>query len=43
MNVDLFRWLFFWIKYLDKFLARYEMAYVIHAGAYFLGRKPRLP
>jgi len=40
INQDLFRWLFFWIKYLDKFLARYKMAYVIHAGSYFLGRKP---
>jgi SAM-dependent methyltransferase len=40
INVDLFKWLFFWIKYLDKFLAKYEMAYVIHAGSYFIGRKP---
>lgn len=37
---DLFRWVLFWVKYLDKFLARYQMAYVIHAGSYFLGRKP---
>ncbi len=40
INVDLFRWLLFWVKYLDKFLARYSMAYVIHAGSYFIGRKP---
>lgn len=40
INQDLFRWVFFWIKYLDKFLARYQMAYVIHAGSYFLGQKP---
>jgi SAM-dependent methyltransferase len=40
INQDLFRWLLFWVKYLDKFLARYQMAHVIHAGAYFLGRKP---
>ena len=39
INVDIFRWLLFWVKYLDKFLAKYEMAYVIHAGSYFLGRK----
>ena len=43
INVDLFRWLLFWVKYLDKFLARYQMAYVIHAGSYFIGRKPLLP
>ena len=40
INQDLFRWVLFWVKYLDKFLARYQMAYVIHAGSYFLGRKP---
>ena len=40
VNVDVFKWLFFWIKYLDKFMARYQMAYVIHTGSYFLGRKP---
>lgn len=38
---DLFRWLFFWIKYLDKFIARYEMAYVIHSSSYFVGRKSK--
>jgi len=40
VNVDLFTWLLFWMKYLDKFLGKYQMAKVIHAGAYFLGRKP---
>lgn len=39
INVDLFKWLLFWVKYLDKILANYSMAHVIHAGAYFLGRK----
>jgi len=39
VNVDLFKWLFFWVKYLDKFIARYEMAYVIHTGTYFIGKK----
>lgn len=42
INVDLFKWLLFWVKYMDKFMARYQMAYVIHAGSYFIGRK-RLP
>ncbi len=39
LNVDLFTWLLFWMKYLDRFLARFETAYVIHGSAYFLGRK----
>jgi SAM-dependent methyltransferase len=39
INVDIFKWLLFWVKYLDKFLAKYSMAYVIHSGTYFLGRK----
>jgi SAM-dependent methyltransferase len=39
INIDLFKWLLFWVKYLDMFLAKYQMAYVIHAGAYFIGRK----
>ncbi len=39
INVDLFKWLLFWVKYLDVFLARYSMAKVIHGGAYFIGRK----
>ena len=40
INVDLFKWLLFWVKYLDAFMAKYSMARVIHAGAYFIGRKP---
>lgn len=40
VNVDIFKWLLFWIKYIDMFLARYKMAYVIHSGSYFIGRKP---
>lgn len=39
-NVYIFRWLLFWVKYLDHFIARYSMAQVIHAGSYFIGRKP---
>ena len=39
VNVDFFQWLLFWVKYLDRFLARYRMAYVIHSGSYFIGRK----
>jgi SAM-dependent methyltransferase len=38
--LDAFRWLLFWVKYLDKIIAKYSMAHVIHAGAYFIGRKP---
>ena len=35
-----FSWLFFWVKYLDIVIARYEYAYIIHTSAYFVGRKP---
>ncbi len=42
INVDLFRWLLFWVKYLDAILSQYSMANVIHTGAYFIGRKPEL-
>lgn len=38
--VDLFQWLFFWVKYVDTFIAHYDVAYIIHGGAYFIGRKP---
>ena len=34
-----FGWLLFWIKYLDAIIGHYEMARVIHTGAYFVGRK----
>ena len=43
INVDLFKWLLFWIKYLDIILGKYKMANVIHAGSYFLGKKPETP
>ena len=39
INTDLFKWLFFWIKYIDSFLGNYHVAYVIHSGSYFIGRK----
>jgi SAM-dependent methyltransferase len=39
INVDLFTWLLFWIKYLDAFLGSQKMSKVIHSGAFFLGRK----
>ena len=42
LNVDLFKWLLFWIKYLDTFLAGYSMAQVIHTGSYFIGRKAEI-
>ena len=39
INVDLFRWLLFWVKYLDVLLAKHPAAHVIYTGTYFLGRK----
>lgn len=33
------KWPLFWVKYLDAFVARYDMAYEICSGSYFIGRK----
>ena len=38
-----FKWPLFWIKYLDRFMARYSMASEIYSGSYFIGRKPGYP
>jgi SAM-dependent methyltransferase len=43
INVDVFSWLLFWVKYLDAIVGRYSMATVIHTGAYLIGRKPQVP
>ncbi len=43
INTDLFKWLMFWVKYLDVFLGKFQMAHVLHSGAYFIGRKPMTP
>jgi SAM-dependent methyltransferase len=40
LNIDVFKWLLFWIKYLDRWIGEFPMAHEIHAGVYFLGRKP---
>jgi SAM-dependent methyltransferase len=40
LNRILFGWLLFWIKYLDAIIGHYKNARVIHAGSYFVGRKP---
>ena len=39
INVDLFKWLLFWVKYLDAIIGRFKVSYVIHTGSYFIGRK----
>lgn len=39
LALDVFQWLFFWIKYLDRLIGHYQLAKVIHSGAFFLGRK----
>jgi len=41
--LDVAKWAFFWIKYLDRWIARYESADVLHGSAFFLGRKPGVP
>ena len=38
--VDVAKWSLFWIKYLDRWIGRYETASVLHGSACFLGRKP---
>jgi SAM-dependent methyltransferase len=38
--LDLAKWGFFWMKYLDRWLGRLEPAHVLHGSAFFLGRKP---
>jgi SAM-dependent methyltransferase len=38
--VDAFKWMFFWIKYLDRWIGRHDVAHVIHSGSFFFGRKP---
>jgi SAM-dependent methyltransferase len=42
VNIDIFKWLLFWVKYLDKIVARYDVARVIHNAAYYIGRKPEV-
>jgi SAM-dependent methyltransferase len=38
--LDAGKWSFFWIKYLDRWIGRYDTAAVLHGSAFFLGRKP---
>ena len=38
--LDLFKWAFFWIKYLDRFIGNYEAAKFLYGNAFFFGRKP---
>jgi SAM-dependent methyltransferase len=40
--LDAAKWGFFWVKYLDRWIGRYETAAVLHGSAYFLGRKKGL-
>jgi len=42
VNEYVFAWLFFWIKYLDAFIARYEHARLFYSASYFIGRKALL-
>jgi SAM-dependent methyltransferase len=34
-----FKWLFFWIKYLDVAIGNYKIAHVLYGNAFFLGRR----
>ena len=42
INIYVLSWLFFWIKYLDIFIARYELARLFYTESYFIGRKLQL-
>jgi SAM-dependent methyltransferase len=39
INQYVFAWLFFWIKYFDALIARYEQASLFYSGTYFIGKK----
>ncbi|MEM7252405.1 MAG: class I SAM-dependent methyltransferase [Pseudomonadota bacterium] len=39
INVDLFKWLLFWVKYFDKFIGAFDMAHIVSTGSYFIGEK----
>jgi SAM-dependent methyltransferase len=39
INVDIFKWLFFWIKYLDIVIARYSYSDIVCTGVFFIGKK----
>lgn len=38
--LDFFKWMVFWIKYLDRFIGNFEVAKYLYGNAFFLGRKP---
>jgi len=40
--IDVFKWLLFWVKYLDFYLINHPQAYVIHADVTFVGRKKHI-
>ncbi|MGH7490689.1 MAG: hypothetical protein ACREMY_34505, partial [bacterium] len=40
VNLYLFTWLLFWIKYLDAVIGRYARSGMLYSGTYFIGRKP---
>jgi SAM-dependent methyltransferase len=41
LNKIIFRYLFFWLKYLDALIGKSRLAHVIYSAAFYLGRKPR--
>lgn len=42
LNIYIFKWLLFWLKYADIIIGRYKMAHIIHSGAYILAQKPKI-
>jgi ubiquinone/menaquinone biosynthesis C-methylase UbiE len=43
LNEYLFSWLFFWVKYLDAFIAKYDSARLLYSSSFFIGRKGDRP
>lgn len=37
--VEIAQWMFFWVKFLDKWIGHYGPGVVLHNGAFFLGRR----
>jgi SAM-dependent methyltransferase len=37
--LDAFHWLFFWIKYMDRWIGRFDTGEALYGSAFFLGRK----
>ncbi len=37
--LDVFKWCFFWVKFIDRWIGHYELSAILYGSAFFLGRK----